>query len=486
MVICRICNTEFRNEKQLSIHIRHKHGMNSKDYYDSFFKTNKDGICKNCKKKTKFNNRIRGYYDYCSPECATNSKLVKEKRKETSLIKYSKEHYTNRDKANNTVKEKYGVDNVFTLSDIKDKIKQIKIDRYGDTKYVNVEKRIQTLKKNPNIIINRAKKVKQKAHSRIVKKIENTIDKHKLNIKLFQYNHFSEIIFTCLECNNNFEIQSQMFLYRLRNKEQICNICNPYHPNTSKSHTEIFEFIKELIPNEEIIMNSKAIIPPLELGIYIPSYNMAIEFNGLYWHSDLHINKYYHQNKTNICENKGIHLIHIYSDDWEYHKEIVKSRLRKIFNVNCDIIDSELCEIREIDVNISKSFITENDIVCNDSVEINIGLFYNNELISLLSCNHTTVNFYDRINTTINVSFHKLFNYFIVKYKPNNVVAYLDRSWFTQDNFYKEFGFTFESHTEPNCYYVHRNDNIRKSNSIGDGEFKIYDSGSLKYQWRIK
>ena len=81
----------------------------------------------------------------------------------------------------------------------------------------------------------------------------------------------------------------------------------------NKSEDELKDFIKNV--NIDFIENSREIITPLELDIFIPSHNIAIEYNGLYWHSELHKTNDYHLTKTKECENKGIQLIHIFEDE---------------------------------------------------------------------------------------------------------------------------------------------------------------------------
>ena len=60
----------------------------------------------------------------------------------------------------------------------------------------------------------------------------------------------------------------------------------------------------------EIVENSREIIKPYELDIYLPKLKIAFEFNGLYWHNELYLEKNYHLNKTCSCENQKIQLIH--------------------------------------------------------------------------------------------------------------------------------------------------------------------------------
>jgi len=59
----------------------------------------------------------------------------------------------------------------------------------------------------------------------------------------------------------------------------------------------------------------------------LPDLKIAFEFNGLYWHNEEHKPNNYHLNKTELCEEKGIQLIHIWEDDWRYKQDIVKSMI---------------------------------------------------------------------------------------------------------------------------------------------------------------
>ena len=68
---------------------------------------------------------------------------------------------------------------------------------------------------------------------------------------------------------------------------------------TSFYEKEIINFIKSIYDGE-IIENNRHIISPMELDIYIPQKNLAIEFNGLYWHSELFRDKNYHFDKINL------------------------------------------------------------------------------------------------------------------------------------------------------------------------------------------
>jgi len=77
---------------------------------------------------------------------------------------------------------------------------------------------------------------------------------------------------------------------------------------------------------EEIMYNTRKIIKPYELDIYIPKYKLAFEYNGDRWHKNDKINK------AEICEKNGIHLITI-SENSKRYEEDIKNQLIKNINI---------------------------------------------------------------------------------------------------------------------------------------------------------
>ncbi len=108
-----------------------------------------------------------------------------------------------------------------------------------------------------------------------------------------------------------------------------CPKCS--HSGPSKGEQEIVKYLK-LIGITGIQQSNRGILKQLELDIYIPSHNIAIEYDGLYWHSNKFKPNNYHLNKTELCEKKGIQLIHIFENEWVYEQDLVKKRLWNLFN----------------------------------------------------------------------------------------------------------------------------------------------------------
>ena len=76
MVLCQVCEREFKSLKSLAHHIVQSHRSEyrplTKEYYDKFLKKDeRDGICKieGCNNKTTFVNLVDGYSKYCSHKC---------------------------------------------------------------------------------------------------------------------------------------------------------------------------------------------------------------------------------------------------------------------------------------------------------------------------------------------------------------------------------------------------------------------------------
>lgn len=287
-----------------------------------------------------------------------------------------------------------------------------------------------------------------------------------------------------------------------------CHSCG--HIN-SKQEKEITSFLKSL--SIEIIENSRLIIPPYELDIYIPSYKIGIEFNGIYWHSDKHRDKEYHLNKTKECDKLGFKLIHIFEDEWIYKKNIVKSRLKNILGLTENKIHGRKCEIKEVSSKDVKLFLNENHIQGNIGSKIKLGLYYENELVSLMTFGHRPmfnsnqyeiIRFCNKLNTTVIGGAQKLLKYFIKNYNPKEIISYADKRW-SQGNLYEKLGFTFISDSPPNFYYVidkkrYHRINFQKHKLIKQGYDKnksesqimlerginkIYDCGSKKYSLLI-
>jgi hypothetical protein len=286
----------------------------------------------------------------------------------------------------------------------------------------------------------------------------------------------------------------------------------------SNSEKELQSFLKE-ITSSEIIFNNRKLVKGFEIDIYIPEYNIAIEFNGLRWHSEaMGKTKEYHINKTNECEKQSIKLIHIFEDEWTYKKDIVKSRIKHLINKSERKVYARKCIIKPIDNKTKNQFLNNNHIQGEDKSKIKYGLYYNDELVSVITFgslrkitgntnitdHYELIRFCNKLNISVIGGFSKLLKNFIKENQPKQIISYADRRW-SAGNLYEKNNFKFMHDTPPNYWYMkhynyreHRfkyrkselpkllniyNSSLSEWENMKNNKYdRIWDCGSKKYE----
>ena len=97
---CRICGRTLSDVAHLGMHITRTHEMSRQTYYDMFYKKDGEGVCLKCGNATRFEKLSLGYNHYCSRKCSnSDARTLVARRK--------------------TVQERYGVDHVMKLQEVK-------------------------------------------------------------------------------------------------------------------------------------------------------------------------------------------------------------------------------------------------------------------------------------------------------------------------------------------------------------------------------
>jgi uncharacterized Zn finger protein (UPF0148 family) len=234
-----------------------------------------------------------------------------------------------------------------------------------------------------------------------------------------------------------------------------CPIC---FPDTSSTEMEIKEFLNNL--GVECIYSDWSILEKYELDFYIPSFDLAIEFDGIYWHSEIQgKHKNYHLNKTKKCSEKGIKLLHIFENEWTNKKDIWKSMIKDKLGLN-EKIGARKCTLKQVDKSEEKQFLEENHLQGYTNSYIAFGLYYEGELVSLMSFGKSNfssdvewelLRFASKQNTNVVDGELKLFKYFRDNY-PGGIVSYSDRRY-SEDDVYTKLGFQFLYFSQPNYFY---------------------------------
>jgi len=283
-------------------------------------------------------------------------------------------------------------------------------------------------------------------------------------------------------------------------KNNLCR-CAKCPTQVSKAENELYGSIKEKF--NDAISGDRSIISPLELDVVVPSKKIAIEYCGIYWHSDsVKKDRNYHLNKLKRCNDAGYRLITIFEDEWEMKKDIVKSVLSSILNINSSkSIYARKCEVREIESKVARKFCEDNHLQGYSESSIRLGAFNENILVAVMTFskpnisrniknNDTGLYELNRFCTDINYRVigiaSKLFKYFIDNYNSKTIYTYSDRRWF-DGKLYSILGFIQDHISPPSYWYVKNNGykryhrfNFRKS--VLSDRLEKFDSNKTEYE----
>lgn len=288
-------------------------------------------------------------------------------------------------------------------------------------------------------------------------------------------------------------------------------------PLVSKPETELYEYIKTLTTHE-VIQSDRSILHGKELDIYIPDLKIAIEFNGVYWHSEMHKDERYHQQKTLDCLKQGVRLIHIFEYEWinPDKQDKIKIYLADVISEHSNIYYARNLNIREPSTQESAEFLDKYHLQGYTNAPIRYGLYNDTEMLGIITFGKPrfSSNYeYELIRLCwkpgVNVvgGFERLFKHFVTEHSPSSIVTYSDISKFT-GNSYLRVGFkaSIGDLTSPNYVWVSLKDYSTLSRyqtqkhklvelGLGDagdteasimenlGYIRMYDCGNLRLSW---
>jgi len=432
--------------------------------------------------------------------------------KKTKLKKYGDENYNNRKKLIKTNNEKYGMNvspNTLNSTTLRSQNGELgfKSDAY---KLYLSSNNISNISQSEDIKTKkRQKKLKQTVFNLFFgNRLKSIVTPLFAENEYTGTEYYTLYKFKCNVCGNIFDDT----LYS--GNIPRCLICYPHVPFKSKIEAEIIDFIKSsgIIPKE----HDRTILSGSEIDILIPEKNIGIECDGLIWHSEVFGKKdrTYHLNKTEMSIKKGINLIHIWDWEWINKKDIVKSMILNKLGKSLSIY-ARKCEIKEMPSIIKSEFIKDNHIQGNDISSVQIGLYYNKEIVSIMTFSKSRFDkkyeyemsrYCNKIGYNIVGGANKLFSYFLKKYNPTSIVSYCDRRYFS-GKVYSNIGMTLVSTSPPSYHYFNKNNCIPLNrlqfqkhklknillkydsvlteweNMQLNGYDRIWDCGHLKYEW---
>lgn len=430
-------------------------------------------------------------------------KKAAEKHKKTVLEKYGVSHIMQVDKfiqkKQQTIMQKYNVKHPMLDKVVVNKVLATKKDKYPDN----------FIAKNYGYNL-----LKQTLESKFNLQLLTSKDDY---VGSYQKKE-NQLRFKCLKCNNEF---TGMMTYSHKTR---CRICEPtLFSNNSSEENAVCAFLKNDL-NLTIEQRNRSIISPYELDIVIPEMKIAIEYCGLYWHTEFigDKDKNYHVQKMNLARDKGYRLITVFSDEWVLKEDLVKAVLRSQLNIkSCKRHYARKLTVKTVAFDEVRHFLNTNHlqgsgyptqynyVLCDKNDEIIMCMTFS-KVRKMLGNKHATnidnkwelVRLCTKQNETVVGGANRLFAFFLKMNDPDSIISYCDKRWF-DGTVYRNLQFVQCQDTKPGYWYVKNNirysrtkftkqrisnsENINKTEKeimLDLGYDRIWDCGHYKFIWQ--
>lgn len=379
-----------------------------------------------------------------------------------------------------TLLNKYGVENVSQLQDVKDKIAKTKQSKTKDEVDQSNKKREDTMLKKHGvkyILQDESRK------SEIIDKAVRSRDYNSIGLKNKKNAHISSL------------------------KRQSTNLEKYGHPNPtfsqqhSKAEQDISDYLNSLGFN---FKSDYSICKPKEIDLYDESASLAVEYCGLFWHTEDSPNprdKWYHHNKWKTLRDKDIQLLTIFEDEWIDKCDIVKSILAAKLHTLPFLFARKL-KCQEIDPVVCQQFMNENHLQGQARRGKYCWGLYADELVAAISINshHRQEGLVlDRLAFKKGIAIHGGSSKLFKRCKTlGKIISWSDNRWST-GQVYKKLGFEGEE-LDPDYSYASRKKRLSKQScmkskigcpdSLTEKEFmnskgysRIWDCGKIRWTW---
>lgn len=532
----------------------------------------------------------------CSPECkqaktaqtclkkygattSVNSNYCKELARKTSLEKYGVDKYSKteefKEKFKQTSLDRYGTENPMQSQVIKDKTVATNMSKYEKphpmmTPQIH-DKAMQTCINHYGGIGMSSSIIRSKIEATNIKKYgvripsmneeikakqrETCLAKYHSSNWLSSYQRYATTIKDTTKVDNYLKFKTDPARFidesfdHVPSCKEICEITGvtdtpvynilinsnnrelaTFHSSTME--IQIQQFLKDVIPESEVVKNCRYIISPYELDFYLPEYNIAIECNPTATHNSSFTDPWgveckpynYHKMKSVMCRDKDVFLFHIFGYEWEARRDVILSMLRNLLGKNERKIYGRNTRVEHVMYEEGRKFLDENHKQGATSYSIGLGLYYQDELVSLMCFNkmrsgsgrsksdtsdtYELSRFCNKINTTVVGSASKLFKYYVNHFEFDKIVSFSDVAH-TRGTLYETLGFSKIIESTPSYVWVDlcsdhylsrvscmksnisktlHDDNIdmnltEREIMESHGYARVYDSGTIRWEY---
>ena len=413
---------------------------------------------------------------------------VKQASAATKLAIYGDPGFTNPNKAKTTNLSRYGVENPMQVPEIAAKnqrnrdyvltsqrVQDTKQQKYGDRFYRNPDK-AKTTNLDRYGVENPAKnlEVRSKISQALIRYY---VPRHGVTYGItpafdtYQPGHVNP--WHCIICGS-------LINGTLRNgRFTKCKTC---YPSGSLPERQVRDFITGL--GFDIVENSRTVIPPWELDIFVPALNLAVEYCGTYWHSEQHgKHRNYHKNKLDKAAEQGIRLITLFSNHWIDRPDLVKSRLLQIMQLQSQRMFARTCKVQTLSDREYRDFIEQAHLQGYCRAKHKYGLINNHgNIVAAMSFSKSRfepgsdemIRFATSPGLTVIGAASRLLVAHVRAHAPTSIVTYSDNCW-GYSNFYETLGFTRISQGNPGYSYINTQTDCRPINRMRFQKHKLAD-----------
>ena len=457
----------------------------------------KYGVDNPSKSKEVYDKVRKTNLDRYGVECSAQSYVVKEKIKATNLKKYGVEYSFQaeavKEKIKDTCIERYGVDNPSKSDIIKSKIvesnrKNLGVDYPMQSKDVMDKSRATSFEKYGTEYPNQSEIVKSKIDA-------STLEHYGVN-RACKLDEFKQKIVDTNRERYGVDYTCLIYSGKLKGNDSSYN----------RSFAELLD-INNITYEREFLLQKYSY--DFKVGNTLIEIDPTATHNTYFSpYGDNRIDVNYHRDKTKLAKDNGYSVIHIFEwDDINKVMQLLKNRVT---------IYARKCEVRMVSEVDTGNYLDTYHLqgTCRGQ-KIRLGLYYNNQLVSLMTfgksrfnknCEYELLRYCASHNVVGGAE--KLFKYFIDNYKPSSIVSYCDTSKFS-GKVYDTLSFEFIKTNKPRKHWYsmkerrHITDGLLLSQGydrlfkeshgkwtsneeliLARGYLPVYDCGQSTYIWR--
>lgn len=315
-----------------------------------------------------------------------------------------------------------------------------------------------------------------------------------------------------------------------------CNLMDLVSQSFSNMENDVVDFLKSLDSSIVLERNTRKIITPYEIDIYLPDFKIGIECNPTATHNSTNtifqdkgekpVSPSYHKMKSDLCEASGNFLLHLFGYEWNHKRNILESMIINLLGRTPNKVYARNTQVVDLSNSDAKEFLDQNHRQGYSVAPVRLGLISktSESLLSVMTFSHPRntigkldsnswelVRFCNTLNTNVVGGASKLLSYFIQHYSPASIVSFSDRAH-TRGTLYKKLGFHEVRRSDPGYVWVNEKTdfaysrlNAQKSNickflhddslDLSRSEFdlmeshgyvRVYDSGTITWKLDLK